>query len=94
MLSQCYFSLWEPLWHKHKFSLAPNIKSNTMGLLDFLFGGNNSSNSGHDFDSSVFDTNRFRNSGSGNWVDWEDVSTGGYKGDGFEHPNFDNDGEW
>ena len=30
----------------------------------------------------------------GNWVDWEDVSTGSYKGDGFEHPNFDDDGEW
>ena len=46
-----------------------------MGLLDFLFGDNNSSNSGHDFDRSVFDTDRFRNNGSGNWVDWEDVST-------------------
>ena len=65
-----------------------------MGLLDFLFGDNNSSNSGHDFDRSVFDTDRFPNNGSGNWVDWEDVSTGNYKGDGFEHPNFDNDGEW
>ena len=65
-----------------------------MGLLDFLFGDNNSSNSGHDFDRSVFDTDRFRNNGSGNQVDWEDVSTGNYKGDGFEHPNFDNDGEW
>ena len=34
------------------------------------------------------------NNGRGNWVDWEDVSTGSYEGDGFEHPNFDEDGEW
>ena len=65
-----------------------------MGLLDFLFGDNTSSDNGRDFDRSVFDTDRFHNNGSGNWVDWEDVSTGNYKGDGFEHPNFDEDGEW
>ena len=66
-----------------------------MGLLDYLLGGNNSSsNSGQEYDRSVFDTDRFRNNGSGNWVDWEDVSTGSYKGDGFEHPNFDEDVEW
>lgn len=52
-----------------------------MGLLDFLLGGDDSSS-------------RFRKNGSGNWVDWEDVSTGSYKGDGFEHPNYDEDGEW
>lgn len=66
-----------------------------MGLLDFLLGGDNSSsNGGRDWDRSVFDSDRFRNNGSGNWVDWEDVSTGSYKGDGFEHPNHDEDGEW
>lgn len=66
-----------------------------MGLLDFLLGGDNSSsNSGREYDRSVFDTDRFRNNGSGNWVDCEDVSTGSYKGDGFEHPNPDEDGEW
>ena len=65
-----------------------------MGLLDFLLGDDSSSNNGRDHDRSVFDTDRFRNNGSGNWVDWEDVSTGSYKGDGFEHPNFDDDGEW
>ncbi len=66
-----------------------------MGLLDFLLGGDNtSSNNGRDHDRSVFDTDRFRNNGSGNWTDWEDVSTGDYKGDGFEHPNYDKDGEW
>jgi hypothetical protein len=27
-------------------------------------------------------------------VDWEDVSTGDCDTDGFEHPNFDEDGEW
>ena len=37
---------------------------------------------------------RFRNNGSGNWVDWEDVSTNRYDGDGFEHPNHDEAGEW
>ena len=40
-----------------------------MGLLDFLLGEDNSSNNGHDYDRSVFDTDRFRNNGSGNWVD-------------------------
>lgn len=66
-----------------------------MGLLDFLFGGgNSSSNNSRGFDRSVFDTDRFRERGSGNWVDWEDVSTGDYEGDGFEHPNYDEDGEW
>ncbi len=66
-----------------------------MGLLDFLFGGDtSSSNKGREYDRSVFDTDRFRNNGSGNWTDWEDVCTGDYKGDGFEHPHFDQDGEW
>lgn len=63
-----------------------------MGLLDFLFGDLSTSNDSHDL--SVFDTDRFRKNGSGNWVDWEDVSTGKYNGDGFEHPTFDEDGEW
>jgi hypothetical protein len=36
---------------------------------------------------------RFRNNGSGNRVDWEDVITGSYKGDGFEHPKFDDKSE-
>ena len=29
----------------------------------------------------MFDSDRFRNNGSGNWVDWKDVSTGSYDGD-------------
>ena len=49
-----------------------------MGLLDFLLGDDSSSNNGRDYDRSVFDTDRFRNNGSGNWVDWEDVSTANY----------------
>ena len=66
-----------------------------MGLLDFLLGGDDSSsNGGRDWDRSVFDSDRFRNNGRGNWVDWEDVSTGSYDGDGFELPNHDEDGEW
>lgn len=59
-----------------------------MVLLDFLLGSDDSSSdAGRDWDRSVFDSDRFRNNGSGNWVDWEDVSTGRYDGDGFEHPN-------
>lgn len=66
-----------------------------MGLFDFLFGNtNDTSKKRRDWDHSVFDTDRFRNQGSGNWVDWEDVSTGDYEGDGFEHPNYDEEGEW
>lgn len=66
-----------------------------MGLFNFLLvGDNSSSNSGREYDRSVFDTDRFRNNGSGNWVDWEDVRSGCYEGDGFEHPNHDEDGEW
>ena len=65
-----------------------------MGLLDFLLGGDSSSDAGRNHDRSVFDTDRFRNNGSGNWVDWEDVNTDSYKGNGFEHPNYDEDGEW
>ena len=64
-------------------------------VLDFLLGGDDSSsNGGRDWDRSVFDSDRFRNNGSGNWMDWEDVSTGNYDGDGFEHPNHDEDGKW
>ena len=70
-----------------------NIKSTTMGLLDFLFeGDDSSSNSGRDWDRSMFDSELFRNNDFGNWVDWEDVCTGNYKGDGFEHPNNYEDG--
>ena len=66
-----------------------------MGLLDFLFGGEAfSAGKGRDYDRSVFDIDRFREKGSCNWVDWEDVSTGDYQGDGLEHPNFDEEGEW
>ena len=63
-----------------------------MGLLDFLFGGNDSSSyGGREWDRWVFESDRFRNHDSGNWADWEDVSTGRYDGDGFEHPNHDED---
>lgn len=67
-----------------------------MGLFSFLSGDNSNDNSKkrRDWDISVFDTDRFRNQGSGNWTDWEDVNTGRYEGDGFEHPNYDEDGEW
>lgn len=66
-----------------------------MGLFDILLGNDNrKSNKGNDWDRSVFDTDRFRSRGSGNWVDWEDVSTGNTTTDGFEHPYHDEDGEW
>lgn len=66
-----------------------------MGLFDFLFGDNNNEpENTKDWDRSVFDTDRFRKRGSGNWVDWEDVSMGDNKSDGFEDPYFDEDGEW
>ena len=66
-----------------------------MGLLDFLLGGNdNESEKKRDWDRCVFDTDRFKNNNSGNWVDWEDVSTGDNDFDGFEHPNYDENGEW
>ena len=66
-----------------------------MGLFDILFGDNNNdAEDNRDWDRSVFDTDRFRKKGSGNWVDWEDVSMGDNKSDGFEHQYFDEDGEW
>ena len=66
-----------------------------MGLFDILFGDNNNdAEDNRDWDRSVFDTDKFRKKGSGNWVDWEDVSMGDNKSDGFEHPYFDEDGEW
>lgn len=66
-----------------------------MGLLDFLLGDDTlKGGEGRDWDRSVFDTDRFRNRGSANWVDWEDVSTGDCETDGFEHPTFDDKGEW
>lgn len=49
---------------------------------------------GGDWDRSVFDTDRFRKRGSGNRVDWEDVSTGDCDTDGFGHSNYDENGEW
>lgn len=64
-------------------------------MFDFLFGDNNNEpENTKDWDRSVFDTDRFRKRGSGNWVDWEDVSMGNNKTDGFEDPYFDEDGEW
>ena len=66
-----------------------------MGLFDILFGDNNNEpENNNDWDRSVFDTDRFREKGSSNWVDWEDVSTGDCDTDGFEHPNYDENGEW
>lgn len=66
-----------------------------MGLFDFLFGDNNNEpENTKDWDRIVFDTDRFRKRGSGNWVDWEDVSMGDNKSDGFENPYLDEDGEW
>jgi hypothetical protein len=66
-----------------------------MRLYDILFGDNNNeSESNSDWGRSVFDTDRFRKRGSGNLVDWEDVSTGDCDTDGFEHPNYDENGEW
>ena len=66
-----------------------------MGLFDFLLGDDSGeSNQGRDYDRSVFDTDRFRSRGSGNWVDWEDVSTGDVETDGFEHPSHDEYGDW
>ena len=66
-----------------------------MGLFDFLLGEDkHDSDHGEDWDRSVFDTDRFRKLGSGNWVDWDDVSTGDCDTDGFEHPSHDENGEW
>lgn len=66
-----------------------------MGLFDFLFeDSSDKSMKTRDWDRSVFDNDRFRNRNSGNWVDWEDVSTGDVKTDGFEHPSYDDNGEW
>ncbi len=66
-----------------------------MSLFDLLFGtDNNHSGKKNDWDRSVFDNDRFSNRGSGNWVDWEDVSTGSSRTDGYEHPNHDDNGEW
>ena len=45
-----------------------------MGLFDFLLSDDvHDTDHGQDWDRSVFDTDRFRKRGSGNWVDWEDV---------------------
>ena len=67
-----------------------------MGILDILLGGDNNSKSEKKspWDRSVFDSDRFRSNKSGNWVDWEDVSTDGNNSDGYEHPNHDEEGEW
>lgn len=96
---KAYFSSWD-----FRFGIGQRLATSRtqqlliltfiyMGLLDFLF-DDDSQDVGSDFDRSVFDTDRFRNRGSSNWVDWEDVSTGDCKSDGFEHPFFDEDGEW
>lgn len=62
---------------------------------DFLFEDEqHASKKRLDWDQSVFDSDRFKNKGIGNWVDWEDVTTSSYEGDGFEHPNYDQNGEW
>lgn len=66
-----------------------------MGLFDFLSKEKKgTSKKGRDWDQSVFDTDRFKNKGSSNWVDQEDVCTGSYNGDGFDHPKDDPKGEW
>jgi hypothetical protein len=66
-----------------------------MGLFDFLFDTDSASNQKDSgWDRSVFDNNRFKNNGSSNWVDWEDVSTGANHTDGYEHPYHDEEGEW
>lgn len=74
-----------------------------MGFFDLFFGNSSNSNNCNsssdqaptqEWDCSVFDTDRFRNRGSGNWVDWEDVATGEVETDGFEHPYHDQNGEW
>ena len=65
-----------------------------MGLFDLFDEDYEQPNRNNDWDRSVFDTDRFRRRGSGNWVDWEDVSTGDCDTDGFEHPNYDEGGEW
>ena len=74
-----------------------NINNSNMGLFESFFGvkdSNNSKNKPKDWDVSVFDTDRFRNRGSANWVDWEDVATGDVETDGFEDPRYDENGEW
>lgn len=38
-----------------------------MGLLDILFGNSNESENSRDWDRNMFDTDRFRKIGSGNW---------------------------
>lgn len=66
-----------------------------MGLFDFLFeDSSDKSKKTRDWDRSVFDNDRFRNRNSGNWVDCEDVSMETVKTDGFEHPSYDDNGEW
>lgn len=64
-----------------------------MGFLDELLGIKpEPKKKGWDF--SVFDNDRFKNDNSSNWVDWEDVSTGDVDTDGYEHPYYDDKGEW
>lgn len=66
-----------------------------MGFLDELLGiGDDKPSKKRDWDVSVFDRDRFSNRKSGNWVDWEDVSLKDVDTEGFEHPNFDDNGEW
>lgn len=65
-----------------------------MGLLDELLGIKPEPKKERGWDISVFDNDRFKNNNSSNWVDWEDVSTSDVDTDGYEHPYFDDNGEW
>jgi hypothetical protein len=65
-----------------------------MGLLDELLGIKPEPKKKKGWDFSVFDNDRFKNDNSSNWVDWEDVSTGDVDTDGYEHPYYDDKGEW
>lgn len=65
-----------------------------MGLLDELLGIKPEPKKEKGWDFSVFDNDRFKNNNSSNWVDWEDVSTSDVDTDGYEHPYFDDKGEW
>jgi hypothetical protein len=65
-----------------------------MGLLDELLGIKPEPKKKKGWGFSVFDNDRFKNDNSSNWVDWEDVSTGDVDTDGYEHPYYDDKGEW
>ena len=66
-----------------------------MGLFDFLFeDSSEKSEKTRVCVRSVFENDRFRIRNSGNWVVWEDVSTGDVDTDGYEHPYYDDKVEW